>query len=150
MTKKHDVIMRTTEVPETLHMSRLQWKVSYNSIFIECRFRVSGAWEITSPTASPASHHSLSRIVARMPPSGVPRFLISQCCVLHHEGFVRLIPWLTRQSPIKDPAWRKLILVQCLLSYVLPVHLLNKLIELERFCLLSEDLPNCLGVKVSS
>ena len=43
MAKKHDLIMRTTEVPETLHMSRLQRKVSYNSIFIECRFRVSGA-----------------------------------------------------------------------------------------------------------
>lgn len=103
MVKKHDVIMRITEVPETLHMSRLHWKMPYNSRFTECWSRVGGAWEITSPIATPASHHSLSRTDTQMSPSGVPRFLVSQCSVLHH-----------RQSPVMGLVGHKLILVQCL------------------------------------
>lgn len=59
---------------KTLHMSRLQWKMSYNSGFIECRFRMSGAWEITSPTGTPVSHHSLSRADPECPPVEFPGF----------------------------------------------------------------------------
>ena len=91
--QNHDIIMRRTEIPETLLMSSLHWKMSKNSRFTEYWSTLDGADKVTTLIATPASCVLVSRKDPWKSPREVPWPLGCQCSVHHREGSAWLIPW---------------------------------------------------------